>query len=329
MRYRPLGRTGISVSEIGFGAWGIGGATPGSTSYGPTDDRESLRALGRALDLGITFFDTAAVYGYGRSEELIAEAVAGRRSGVVIATKAGLVEFGKAPDFTPRELDRSLERSLTRLRTDYVDLFQLHNPPANVLADPDAALESVGKARRAGKIRAFGVSVRSPEDGLVAIARARPDAIQVNFNLLDQRILDSGLAEAAHAAGVAIIARTPLCFGFLTGRIDESTVFRPDDHRSRWPRSQIRHWAEGARRMMSTMAEPANQTPTQYALRYCLSHPAVASTIPGILSAAEAEENCHASLLGSLGPGEHAAIRAAYRECAAFEGAQAADPGKA
>src|SRR5690348_6794459 len=125
MRYRSLGKSGLTVSEIGFGAWGIGGRTAGETSYGETDDQRSRAALDRAFDLGITFFDTANVYGDGHSETLIGEAFAQKRDRVVIGTKAGLIRFGEAPDFSPEALRRSLAGSLKRLQSDYVDLFQL------------------------------------------------------------------------------------------------------------------------------------------------------------------------------------------------------------
>jgi aryl-alcohol dehydrogenase-like predicted oxidoreductase len=127
MKYRPLGRTGLSVSEIGFGCWGLGGVTPGATSYGEVDDAASLKALHRALDLGITFYDTSNLYGDGHSEELLGEAFTGRRDKVVIATKAGRSTYDTEA-YTPAELRRSVEASLRRLRSDYVDVVQVHSP---------------------------------------------------------------------------------------------------------------------------------------------------------------------------------------------------------
>lgn len=329
MKYRRLGATDIMVSEIGFGAWGIGGATPGATSYGRTDDAVSLRALARALDEGITFFDTSAVYGYGHSEELIGQAFARCRDRVVIATKAGLVAYGEPPDFSSSALTHSLELSLRRLGTDHVDLFQLHNPPPDVLRNLDDVVDAVSALRRAGKIRAFGISVRQPVDGFLAIETASPDALQVNFNVLDQRLLDIGLEAEASKARTSLIVRTPLCFGFLSGSVDERTVFAPSDHRSRWTRGQIRAWAEGARSFRAVMDGSESQTPSQFALRFCLSFGTVASVIPGILSEAEARENGAASDLGPLAAGELATIREIYMESTEFVGAMAADPGKA
>src|SRR6266436_4427413 len=137
MRYRPLGRTGLVVSEIGFGGWGIGGRTANQTSYGDTDDRISRAALERALERGITFFDTSAAYGDGHSEELIGQAIKGRRAQVIVATKAGYYSWDRPPDFTPQAIVASIERSLQRLDTHYLDVLQLHNPPVDVLVAQD------------------------------------------------------------------------------------------------------------------------------------------------------------------------------------------------
>jgi aryl-alcohol dehydrogenase-like predicted oxidoreductase len=328
MRYRSIGSTDVTVSEIGFGAWGIGGATPGATSYGATDDRVSLRALAAAFDAGITFFDTSAVYGYGHSEELIGRVFADRRDSVTIATKAGLARYGEPADFSPSALDVSLKSSLARLGTGYVDLFQLHNPPVDVINAPDRVLEFVERARRAGTVRAFGVSVRAPEDGSLAIKRMRPDALQVNLNLLDQRAVAGGLIEHAFSAGVSIIARTPLSFGFLGGGVDESTRFAANDHRSRWPADQVARWCAGARRMMAFRDPTVDETEANFALRFCLSFTSVASVIPGILTAAEAVANARASEQGPMAPQTLAAIRAAYGTLDLFGESAPTDPGK-
>lgn len=326
---RRLGNSGIRVSQVGFGAWAIGGSTPGATSYGATDDQSSLRALRRALDCGITFYDTAYVYGYGHSEELIGQAFAGPdRDRVVIATKAGLFTYGEPVDFTPAALRRSLETSLRRLRTDRVDLFQLHNPSIELLRDQAEELIGLAEDLKAdGLIRAFGISVRSPQEGVFAIERYRPAAIQTNFNMLDQRCIDSGLFEAAEAADTAVVARTPLSFGFLAGTLTVDSVFPPDDHRSRWPRDQIARWVTGADALLATRQDAAGQTPSQYALRYCLSFPAVAAVIPGILSEAEADANAAAGRLPPLSAAELAAIRNVYRGLDLL-GTKPADPGR-
>ena len=330
MRSNAFGRAGFTVSEIGFGAWGIGGATPGATSYGKTDDAVSIAALREALETGITFIDTSAVYGYGHSEEVIGQAFAGGlREKAVIATKGGLAEYGQPADFSAAHLERSLQGSLKRLGTDYVDVFQLHNPPQWVLENPDEVLGLVERLKGDGRIRAFGVSVRTPEDGFLAIARMAPDAIQVNLNLLDQRALSTGFVAAAQAAQVGVIARTPLSFGFLSGAVSRDSEFAPEDHRSRWPRAQILRWLDGADQFWACR-DHDDQSRADFALRFCLSLPGVTSTIPGILTAEEARRNARAAALGPLPQDVMARLRAIADSTDFFVAAEAqkADPGK-
>lgn len=318
MRRRALGRSGIAISEIGFGAWGIGGRTAGETSYGDTDDNRSRAALARALDLGITFYDTAPAYGDGHSEALIGEAFSGRRDRVVIATKAGLPRFGDSPDFAPAALRQSLEGSLKRLKSDYVDLFQLHNPPPDLFRRAPESYAALESLRREGKIRVFGVSVKSPAEALEILAGHDIAAVQVNLNMLDVRAVESGLLDLAAKKGVAIIARTPLCFGFLAGDVTADSEFPPGDHRRGWPRAQIERWVTGAATMQAAAQAPAGQSPGQAALRFCLSFPAVASVIPGILSPEEAEQNAAASDAGPLADAARDRIVALNREIELF-----------
>jgi aryl-alcohol dehydrogenase-like predicted oxidoreductase len=299
MKYRPLGRTGLTVSEIGFGAWGIGGRTVGTTSYGDTDDATSLAALTRALDRGITFFDTSSAYGNGHSEALIGQAFEGVRQRVVIATKAGYESWDRPPDFSPGAIVKSAEGSLARLRSDYIDLFQLHNPPADVLASDDVR-EALGGLQKSGKIRAWGVSAKSPAEAIEALDVAAPAAIQANFNMMDVRAVGSGLLDKAAACGVGFIGRTPLCFGFLTGAIQRDTRFPPGDHRLGWAREQLDNWIDGASELLSAVSAGPGAEGAQSALRFCLAFPAITTIIPGILTPAEAEENARASDRGPL-----------------------------
>ena len=327
MKYRELGRTGIQVSEIGFGAWGIGGATPGATSYGTTDDRISLAALHEALAQGVTFYDTSSVYGYGHSEELLGKAFSSRRDKVVIATKAGLSDYGRPADFSPAAIKKSIDESLRRLNSDYVDLLQLHNPPLNIAAELDGLRRLAEDLKATGKIRAFGMSVRMPEDGAAILRQMPLDALQLNFNLLDQRA--KILFGTAQAAGCSVIARTPLCFGFLTGAISKQTIFAADDHRSRWSKEQIDRWIDGAAMMLATMDHPERQTPSQYALRFCLSFPAVAAAIPGMLRPEEVAANVAACHLGPLADSELTAVAGIYDGNEFFiADSKPVDPGK-
>lgn len=301
MKYRRLGRTGLVVSEIGFGAWGIGGRTAAQTSYGDTDDATSLAALARALDRGITFFDTSAAYGNGHSEQLIGRAVKSRRSQVVIATKAGYDSWERPPDFSPAAILASTERSLRRLGTDYLDLLQLHNPSAEILAAPEVR-ETIQRLIDGGKIRSWGVSGKGPREALEAVRSAAAPMVQANLNMMDLRAVDCGLIDEVARTDTGFIARTPLCFGFLSGTIASDTRFPDGDHRSRWPRAQITNWIDGATELLAALKAAPGAGGAQAALRFCLAFPAVSSTIPGILRPEEVDQNAAASTLGALPP---------------------------
>jgi len=306
VKYRTLGRTGLRVSDIGFGAWGIGGRTAGTTSYGDTDDRISLAALDRARERGITFFDTSSAYGDGHSEELIGQAFERYRPSVVIATKAGYDSWNRAPDFSSAAIVASVERSLARLRTDYIDLLQLHNAPLEAvrtggLREALAGLEAVGK------IRAWGFSAKSPAEAIAAVTELDAPVVQANFNMMDVRAVESGLMEAVERCRAGLIGRTPLCFGFLSGTITMDTVFPPGDHRLGWPPAQLANWIGGARELLAAVGSDPGASGAQSALRFCLAFPAVSTVIPGILTPAEADANAAASALGPL---PEAAVRA-------------------
>lgn len=294
MKYRALGRTGLVVSEVGFGAWGIGGRTVGETSYGDTDDSISLAALERAVDRGITFFDTSSAYGNGHSEELIGRALGRHRQKVVIATKAGYESWEQAPDFSVQAVVASAERSLRRLRSDYVDLLQLHNPPLEALRKPELQ-EVLQRLVKDGKARAWGISAKSPRDAIDAVEALDVPVVQANFNMMDVRAATSGLFELAAKRGVGFIARTPLCFGFLTGAITRETRFPPGDHRLGWPRAQLDNWIDGAQELLEAVKASPGEAAVHAALRFCLAFPAVATVIPGILTPAEADQNARGS----------------------------------
>jgi aryl-alcohol dehydrogenase-like predicted oxidoreductase len=305
MQYRVLGSSGLKVSAVGFGAWGIGGPAEGILSYGPTEDRISLRALEEAVACGINFFDTAPLYGRGHSEELLGQAFARRRDQVILASKTAYASHLNLRD--------SLIASLRRLRSDYLDLLQLHDVAhADWLNRPEA-LEELTVLRREGLIRAWGLSLKSPEDGLAVLADGfKPDALQVNFNLTDQRALESGLLERCAEQNVGVIVRTPLCFGFLTGRYRQA-YFDPADHRSRWEAAQIARW-EAAFERFQALLPTTEATPAQQSLRFCLSAPGVSTVIPGMLTAEHVQENAHAGGLTALSPSVMMALRQIYQQ---------------
>jgi aryl-alcohol dehydrogenase-like predicted oxidoreductase len=310
MHFRPLGRTGLSVSEIGFGAWGIGGDAGGAIAYGPAERDVSIDALHAALDHGITFYDTSDFYGYGRSETLIGEAFADRRSKVVIASKAGMLRDGTL-DFSARHIRDSASASLERLRTDYLDLYQLHSAPLDAISDE--TIRTLEDLKREGVVRAFGLSARSPHEAKLAIERFGFESVQVNFNLLDRRAIECGLFELAERMHVALIVRTPLCFGFLTGRYSAHDAFHENDHRGGWDRAQLERWASANALFSALIDSVPGQTPAQFALRYCLSHACVSTVIPGMLNDAQVRENAAASAMQPLDAQMRARVDETYR----------------
>jgi|SRR3990172_3582586 len=320
MKYRRLGSTGLQVSEIGFGGWGIGGSVNGAVAYGSTDDSESKLALQLAFDLGITFYDTSDFYGFGHSEELIGQALKKVRPEVIIATKVGLLDAKGTQDFSPRHIRSAVEVSLRRLQTEYIDLYQLHSPSVDVVGQDDSVLSTLQSLQTEGKIRAFGISVRSPDDGLVAVTKWGFRCIQVNFNLVDQRAAETGLLALCAKQDVGVIVRTPLCFGFLTGQYSADDGFDAFDHRRTWSPEQIRRWAEGYGLFSAALVDRERQTPAQFALRFCLSYPSVSTTIPGMLSRKQVEENVAASQLDMLAATELLQIAEVYRRNEFFVG---------
>lgn len=317
MEYRALGRTGLKVSEIGFGTWGIGGTSKGSIAYGPTDDKESKTALRLAFEFGVTFYDTSDLYGYGHSERLLGAVFRKRRRRVVVASKVGFLRQSGEQDFSPQHIRRSVEGSLRRLQTDYLDVYQLHDPPIDRLDRDERIVRTMEELKTEGKIRAVGISVRSPDDGVVAIRRWRFECLQVNFNMVDQRAVSNGLLDLCQAEGVGVICRTPLCLGFLTGQYTERTVFDTQDHRRAWPEEQIGVWAN-AHRSFAPVLRTTGQTPAQLALRFCLSYPAVSTAIPGMLTVSQVEDNVVASRFGPLPAVERLAVERVARETSFF-----------
>lgn len=314
MRYRQLGATGIRVSEIGFGAWGIGGNAKGAVAYGPADEDESRAALLKAVELGVNFFDTSDFYGFGHSEEVLGRALHPVRSKVAIATKVGFLNAAGEQDFSTTHIERSLEASLRRLQTDYVDLYQLHSPPLGLLKSDGGIVSTLERLKSTGRIRAFGLSLRAPDDGLPAVRELGFECLQVNFNLLDQRAVANGLFDLCSRRSVGVIVRTPLVFGFLTGRYSAAEDFDPSDHRRRWPPEQLERWAS-AHHLFNAMIDARNgETPSQFALRYCLSFDNVSTAIPGMLKAEHVIENAKASDLGRLPQAACGKIAEIYRE---------------
>jgi aryl-alcohol dehydrogenase-like predicted oxidoreductase len=291
---RPLGRTGLSVSEIGFGCWAIGGNAFGN-SYGSTDDAESQRAIRRAFELDCNFFDTADVYGHGHSEELLGAALRDVRDQVIIATKVGgnFYDRDVRMDFTPGYLRFAVEHSLERLRTDRIDLLQLHNPPINLISTMDT-YEPLEAMKREGLIRFYGVSVHPPEEGIATVNVGLPDTVQIVYNLARREAEDTFLP-TAQAANVGVIAREPLANGFLAGRYSAGSTWEQGDIRSRMPRPYVTQLAALGQRVRE-LAEQSGLTAAQLALKFVLDRAEIAGAIVGMKTVRQVEENLNAGM---------------------------------
>jgi aryl-alcohol dehydrogenase-like predicted oxidoreductase len=298
MNYRPLGTTGLEVSEVGYGAWGIGG----SQWIGAEDD-ESVRALQKAIDLGVNLIDTALVYGPHRSEQLVGEVVRGRSETVYVSTKVppkNLVwpapEGVTADEAFPGEhVRRCTERSLKNLGLEALDLQQLHVWRDEWIGEGDWQ-ETIDELRQEGKIRAFGVSINdhAPETALRAVREGIADTVQVIYNVFDQSPEDE-LLPACREHGVGVLARVPFDEGGLTGRIGPDTTFPEDDFRNGYfAGDRKREVAERAQAIVDDIGADIEDLP-ELALRYILSSEAVSTVIPGMRSLRNVERNVAAA----------------------------------
>jgi len=292
MQYRVFGKTGIRVSEVGFGAWAIGG-----DAWGPVQDEQSARAMERALELGVNFIDTADVYGNGHSETLVARVIRGRREQVVISTKGGLMGHHRDPQREPvyddpRKVIRAFEDSLARLGTEYIDVYFDHlwwNDPR----ETEAFAAAFAQLKHEGRVRAVGVSTDSFEyvrhfnqDGVL-------DAVQLDYSLLNRRA-EADVLPYCQQHELAVVVRGPLRMGLLSGKYTPDTRFPDGDIRQGWPQEDwYREQLDTVERLRALTN--AKRTLTQLALRFVLSHPAVTVAIPGGKTPEQVEENVSAS----------------------------------
>ena len=315
MNYRELGRTGFKVSEISFGAWAIG------SMWGQVDERESLAALHRAIDLGVNFIDTADVYGDGRSERLITRLRKERRETIYVATKAGRALSPHVADgYNAANLTRFVEGSLKRLEIESLDLLQLHCPPTEVYYRPEV-FEALDKLVEAGKLRYYGVSVEKIEEALKAIEFPGVQSVQIIFNIFRQRPAELFFQEAKRRR-VGILARVPLASGLLTGRMKRDTAFAKDDHRNFNRHGEMFDRGETFSGVdyevgLSAVEElrplvPTGATLAQLALRWILMFDAVTCAIPGAKRPAQVDDNVHAAELPPLSEAQMAKVREIY-----------------
>jgi aryl-alcohol dehydrogenase-like predicted oxidoreductase len=265
--------------------------TIGGEIFGATDDQESLRALHRAIDLGMNLIDTADAYGRGHSEELLAQVLKTRRSEVVLATKGGNQFYLRQGlrNFDPDYITSALEQSLKRLQIETIDLYQLHNPSPEVMRRGEifARLE---RCKREGKIRFYGVSLQNTEDGIVAIETGKPDTLQVVYNILHQDP-EEKLFPLAQKENIGIIARVPLERGVLSDRFKSTAEFAPNDWRRGVFSDEELVQVRAAVEKLEFLIKGEVPNLAQAALRFVLSHPTVSSVIPGIRTVKQAEDN--------------------------------------
>ena len=317
MKQRSFGNTDLTASEIAFGTWALG-----STWWGDTDDADAL--IGRALELGVTFFDTGNVYGQGANEELVGRALGqADRDSIQISTKFGYVldsgrrqhSEGERPhDWSPEHVRRSLEDSLRRLGTDHVDLYQLHNPRMDAI-DSDELFAELESLKAAGKIRhhgvALGPAIGWQEEGVRALEEREITALQTVYNLLEQQPGSDFLEATGRSGGAGIMARVPTSSGLLEDKYTLDTTFGPGDHRRHRPRSWL---VEGLQKIdrLRFLAIEGERSMTQAALKFILAQPGMTTVIPTVGTIAELEEFAGAADAPDLTDDELARVQELY-----------------
>jgi aryl-alcohol dehydrogenase-like predicted oxidoreductase len=315
LKYRKFGRIGWDVSEIGFGAWAVGGA------WGAVDDEQSIAAMKKALDLGVNFFDTADVYGDGRSERLLGRLRQETQAPFHVATKAGRrLSPHVAAGYNSENLTAFVDRSLQNLGVDSLELVQLHCPPTDTYYRPEtfAAMDDLVTA---GKVQHYGVSVERVEEGLKAMEFPDVESIQIIFNMFRHRPAERFLAEAARR-GIATIIRVPLASGMLTGKLTAESTFERDDHR-RFNRHgeafDVGETFAGVPYEIGLKAVeelkslvPADASLAQLALRWILMFEGVSTIIPGGKNPHQVEDNSGASALPPLTDQQMKSVRSIY-----------------
>lgn len=289
MEYRKFGNTDLTVSEIGFGAWAIGGgAMIGTTSigWGDSDDNVSIKAIHSSLDAGINFFDTADIYGLGHSEKLLGKTI-GKNKEVIIATKVGNVSRNEqfTVDYSKEHILQACEESLHRLQRDTIDYYQLHTARLTHLQQGDC-IEAMQALQQEGKIRYWGLSLNTFEplaEAEFLIHNTLGNGFQLVFNLLNQKALP--LLRLATEKGYGIIARMPLQFGLLTGKFDNGFSFADNDHRKNRLTENVIATANKALEKVWELCSIYNCTKTQLALSFILSYEEISTIIPGIRTA--------------------------------------------
>ncbi len=321
MEQRVLGRTGRPVSVVGLGTWQLG------ADWGNVSEADAMAVLRAAVESEVTFFDTADVYGDGRSERVIGRFLADNAGqGITVATKMGRRVEQSEEHYTLENFRAWTDRSRVNLGTDRLDLVQLHCPPTPVFSS-EAVFDALDTLVAEERIAAYGVSVETCAEAMAAIARPGVASVQIILNAFRRKPLDQVLPAAA-AAGVGIIARVPLASGLLSGRYTRDTTFAADDHRSYNAHGEafdvgetfsgvgfeagVEAAAEFAAITGTTAEGPAQATPAQWALRWVIQQPGVTTVIPGARSTGQARQNAEAASLPPLPQAELGAIEGLY-----------------
>ncbi|MEX1375839.1 MAG: aldo/keto reductase [Eubacteriales bacterium] len=315
MNYRTLGKTNYKISEVSFGGWAIGG------TWGDVDDSTSMIALEHAVDLGVNFFDTADVYGDGRSERLIGKMAKSKKQKIYIATKAGRrIDPHVAEGYTIETIRNHIERSLKNLGVDCLDLLQLHCPPTPVYQNNEL-FYGLSQLKKEGLIAHFGVSVETMDEALTALQYEELASIQLIYNMFRLKPEDKLLSEAKNK-NVGIIARVPLASGMLTGKMKKNTQFAKDDHRSFNRHGEAFDKGEtfsGVDYDLGLEAveelkklKPENMTMAQFALKWILMNDSVSCVIPGGKNKEQVSQNVESSDFDSLPPDTMVKVKDIY-----------------
>jgi len=295
MKYRKLGRTNLLVSEIGFGAWAIGGpAMAGNIpiGWGKVDDNESKKAILKSIECGINFFDTADFYGLGHSEEILGQVLKSRWNDVILATKVGheLLPDGTINlNYTKNYIIQACEKSLKRLQREYIDVYQLHSARVEHLKNGEC-IDAMEELKKQGKIRFWGISLNTynPEPEMNFLAeRNLGDTVQLVLNVINQIALEKVIPLAAKLS-YGIIARMPLQFGLLTGKFTENTTFSSDDHRSFRLNPMLLKKSLSELKPFFELASKYKVEPYLFALSFVMNHKEISTVIPGIRTESQA-----------------------------------------
>jgi aryl-alcohol dehydrogenase-like predicted oxidoreductase len=321
MQYRKFGNTDLLVSEIGFGAWAIGGAAMiGSTAigWGDADDKISVEAIYAALDMGINFFDTADIYGLGHSEELLGKTIAGDKN-IIIATKAGNVSRHEqfSFDYSKKHILHACELSLKRLKRETIDYYQLHTARVQHLQEGEC-IEAMQKLQQEGKVRYWGLSLNTfdplPEAEFL-MKRDWGNGFQLVLNLLNQKVLP--LLKSSSENGYGVIVRMALQFGLLTGKFDKAVSFSANDHRKNRLTREVIDTSNKALEPVWQLCKKYNCSKTQLSLSYILSYPEVSTIIAGIRTPEQVKQNTTGlfklddtdlKMIGNLGANEFVVV---------------------